>query len=162
MPCIVDVEVRDHPDLAARVGHADPEGRETIDRVEHRQPHGLRVDEDHVRFDLFEVDGAGERLRDALGEAAGTLVVLVEALRPFLQRDQACGRHDPRLTPRAAVQDLQSASLARHLRRAAQDRADRGAEALGEAEHHGIASAAISDASTSAAAAALKIRAPSR
>ena len=90
-------------------------------------------------------------------------MVLVQPLRALLQRDQAGRRHDPGLPPRAAEQDLQPPGLADVLRRAAEQRADRRAEALRDAEHHRVDLARVlRRRRRPAAAAALKIRAPSR
>ena len=98
---------------------AHPEGGQPLDRLEHRHPHDFGVDEDHVRFNLLEVDGAGERLGDPLGQPASPLVILVEPFRSFLERDQARGGHDPRLPPGASVEDLQAPGLSRNVGRPA-------------------------------------------
>ena len=68
----------------------------------------------------------------------GVGVVLVQAAGPVAQRDQSRGGHDPGLAPRAADQDPRALRLADEVVRPAHHRADRRAQALGQAEHHRV------------------------
>ena len=60
------------------------------------------IDEHDVRLDPLRVERSREDLRDALGEAAGVGVVLVEPRRPFLQGDERRRRQHLGQPPGAA------------------------------------------------------------
>ena len=119
------------------------------------------VDLDEVRLDAVGIDGEA-RLGEARARAAARGVVVGEPLDVVVERVDAGRRDDPRLAHRAAEEVLQPPRLSHHLGRAGEQRAERAAEALREAERDGVEAAPISAASTPLAIAAFRSRAPSR
>ena len=72
---------------------------------------------------------------------AGARVVVGEPLDHRLERDDARGRDHAGLAHAAAEPAPLHAGLGDHVGRAAQQRADRRAQALRQAEHHGVGAA---------------------
>ena len=107
------------------------------DRVVGAEPERAGVDQHEVRLHLLEVDRhAG--LDKALGQAAGVRVVIRKPLDVVVERVEPGGRDDPGLAHRAAEEVLEAPRLRHPLPRPGDERAERAAEALGEAEAHGV------------------------
>ena len=108
MPVVVDVDVGDHADLPGHERRAHAEGREPFDRLERRQPHRFRVDEDHVRFNHRpDRREPGRISASASASRRARAWSSCEPRRALVERDQAGRGHDPGLPPGAAEQDLQ-------------------------------------------------------
>ena len=97
------------------------------------QPEGADVDLDEVRLDLLEVD-RDARLVQPLAEAAGAGVVLGQPLDVVVEGVDARGGDDPGLAHRAAELVLVAPRAQHPLRRPRDDRAERAAEPLREAD----------------------------
>ena len=87
------------------------------------------------------IDAARPPLRERVGQPARTRVVVGEALDHRLERDDARGRDHAGLAHAAAEAAALHPGLGDHVGRTAQHRTHRRAQALREAEHHGVGAA---------------------
>ena len=118
---------------------------------------GLVGDRDEVRL-----DGRGVE-PDPFGEPPRARVVVGEPLDVVVERVEHRGRGDARLAQRAAEEELPLPRALDRLRRAGEDRAERAAEPLREADRDGVGERSPRPSgSMPAATEALKRRAPSR
>ena len=101
------------------------------------EPEPPHVDEDEVRLHLLEVDRQA-RLGETLSEPTRAGVVLGEAVDVVLERVDTSRGDDPRLAHRAAEEVLHSPCLGHPLPRPSDERAQRAAQSLGEAEGHSV------------------------
>ncbi len=106
-------------------------------RLGRAQAERAHVELDEVRLHLREGDREPAR-GPALGEPAGSRVVVGEALDVVLERVEAAGGDDPGLPHRPAEAVLGDPRARHQLARAGDQRPERAAEPLGEAERHGV------------------------
>ena len=111
----------------------DALAEEPLERIADLEAESADVDLNEVRLDLLEVD------RDAclvqpLAEAAGARVILREPLDVVVERVDAGRGDDPRLAHRSAELMLVPPRAQHSLRRPGDDRAERAAEPLREAD----------------------------
>jgi hypothetical protein len=128
--------VGEQPELARNDRHQDTLARQGGGPCVQRLPGARHVHEHDVGLDRGQVDVPGQDRGDLLGQPAGVLMVLGQPPRPLGQADQPGRRHDPGLPPPGAEEDLQPQRLLDERGIPGQDRADRRAEPLGQAEHH--------------------------
>ena len=98
------------------------------------------VDLHEVRLDLLEIDGHAGRV-ERLGERARASVVVREPLDVVVERVEAGRRDDPGLAHRAAEEVLLAPRALHQLARAGEQRPERAAEPLREAERHRVEAA---------------------
>ena len=84
---VVHVDVGHHADPLRDGDRPHAGGREPVEHLSGPQPHGIGVDEDHVRYDPIQRDAARQQRLDRLPEAAGARVVLDESPAAGLQGD---------------------------------------------------------------------------
>ena len=86
----------------------------------------------------FRLDRDARDVGEPVGEASRVGVIFRQSVDHLGERDDARGGEHARLA-HAAAEDLAHASRLRHeVARAGEQRTDRGAESLGEAEHHAV------------------------
>src|SRR5436190_7318154 len=136
---VVDVEVRDRPEdtRSDRPGKPDAGLCEPLDALDAREAEPADVELDEVRLHLLELDRRARRVK-ALGQTPRACVVVGEAPDVVVERvDPGCG-DDPGLAHRAPEEMLEPARFCDQVRRAGEQRAERAAETLGEAERDGV------------------------
>ncbi len=117
----------------------EPDARlaEPRERLVAAEPERADVELDEVRLDLVEVDREPGRV-PALGEPARAGVVVGQPLDVVVEGVHAGGGDDPGLAHGAAEQVLLAPRALDRLGRAGEQRAERAAQALREAERHGV------------------------
>ena len=129
------VSIRTRPATIVTRSPAAPSRRIPLQRRPARPGH---VHEHHVGLHAGRVHAARHDLGHALGQPPGVRVILGQPARAVRERDQAGRGHDPGLPPGPAEQDLQPACFPDELTVPGQQRPDRRAQPLGQAEHQRV------------------------
>ena len=114
-----------------------PASRSRASASSRAEPEAADVELDEVRLDLVEVDREAGRM-PALGEPARAGVVVRQTLDVVVEGVHAGGGDDARLAHGAAEQVLLAPRALDRLGRAREKRAERTAQALRQAEGHGV------------------------
>ena len=128
--------------VAGREGEEDALGAQPGHGLVRVEAERARVELDEVRLHLLEADGHG-RLDEAFGEAARIRVVVREALDVVVEGIESRRGHDSCLTHGATEEMLEAPRLRHPLPRAGDEGPERAAEALREAERHGVGLAPV-------------------
>ena len=121
-----------------RPRHADTFAEQALDRLADLHAESADVDLDEVRLHLLEVDRDAGFVQ-ALGETPCARVVVGQPLDVVVERVDARRSDDPRLPHRAPELVLEAPCAQHPLGRACDDRSQRAAEALREADRDGVA-----------------------
>ena len=144
-------------------GEADAGLAQPLERLCLREAERLDVELDEVRLDVLRARRAGPRRASPSASLLRPRVVVREPVDVVVERVDARRGDDPGLAHRAAEEVLLAARLGHPLGGARDERAERAAEALREAERDRVDVAApISAGGTPSATAAFMSRAPSR
>ncbi len=110
-------------------------GRERVEQIGRQRVDARAHD---VRLDGSRIDAPGEELGERVGELARTRVVVGQPLDHGLQRDDTRGRDHARLAHAAPEPRSLDARFGDERTRSAEQRADRRAQPLRQAEHRGV------------------------